>query len=516
MGKKNLDKLFQEKFSNFSDAPDEKVWQSIETSLDKKKKSRKAIPLWWKLGGAAAVLAIAFYVINPFEGKGLQIPEVTDTEVLEDTTKTDPEEAKQLEGSEESDIELVDGQEENQLQNNNALQTEAATVANPHTKTNKRDNRTLNVQTDEKDIELADQEFTGTKQNSKNGFPTNPSAEPNTLIKSKEDPLAVIEDDSKSPNTAEQNTVDTLNKARRDQNILSEEKISSIAELEENQTLDSDAEATKKKSIFDEIAEQEEQKEAIAENKGGKWSAGPSVAPVYFNAVGEGSPVHSLLVPNNKSGGLNLSYGLSVAYEVNPKLKIRSGVHRVDFGYSTNDVAFTSSLESSETGQIANVDYSATAKNILIASSAARSGQEALNDVANLSSAEDFSGQGLSQNGTMSQQFGYLEVPVELQYALLDKKFGINLIGGVSSLFLVDNSISLNAGNLTTDIGEANNINTVNFSTNVGLGINYNLSPKVRLNLEPIFKYQLNTFSRTDGTFQPFTVGVYSGLSFRF
>ena len=40
MGKKNIDKLFQEKLSDFSEMPDEKVWQSINASLDKKKKSR--------------------------------------------------------------------------------------------------------------------------------------------------------------------------------------------------------------------------------------------------------------------------------------------------------------------------------------------------------------------------------------------------------------------------------------------------------------------------------------------
>ena len=116
----------------------------------------------------------------------------------------------------------------------------------------------------------------------------------------------------------------------------------------------------------------------------------------------------------------------------------------------------------------------------------------------------------------MEQQFGYLEIPVELNYVLFDKRFGINLIGGVSSLFLVDNAISLTSGELTTEVGEANNINSVNFSTNVGFGVNYKLTPKVQLNIEPVFKYQLNTFSKTDGTFNPFSIGVYSGLSFRF
>ena len=116
----------------------------------------------------------------------------------------------------------------------------------------------------------------------------------------------------------------------------------------------------------------------------------------------------------------------------------------------------------------------------------------------------------------MVQQMGYLEVPFELNYALIDKKLGVNVIGGVSSLFLIDNSVSLESEGLVTEMGQANNVNDVNFSTNIGLGFNYKFSQKIQLNLEPVFKYQLNTFSDTAGRFRPYTIGVYSGVSFKF
>jgi len=64
MGKKKIDELFQEKFINFEQVPDDKVWQAIAASLDKKKK--RVIPIWWKLGGVAAVIAIGLFTINPF------------------------------------------------------------------------------------------------------------------------------------------------------------------------------------------------------------------------------------------------------------------------------------------------------------------------------------------------------------------------------------------------------------------------------------------------------------------
>ena len=66
------------------------------------------------------------------------------------------------------------------------------------------------------------------------------------------------------------------------------------------------------------------------------------------------------------------------------------------------------------------------------------------------------------------------------------------------------------------EMGEANNINDVNLSTNIGFGLNYNFSPTLQLNLEPMFKYQLNTFTQTSGNFQPYSIGIYTGLSFKF
>ena len=116
----------------------------------------------------------------------------------------------------------------------------------------------------------------------------------------------------------------------------------------------------------------------------------------------------------------------------------------------------------------------------------------------------------------MVQEFGYLEVPMELNYSLMDRKLNIDLIGGISSLFLVNNSVTLESSGSSTEMGQANNLNDVNFSTNIGLGVNYELTDKMKVHLEPMFKYQLNTFSDTEGNFQPYSLGIYTGMSFKF
>ena len=265
-----------------------------------------------------------------------------------------------------------------------------------------------------------------------------------------------------------------------------------------------------KQSIYDAIEEQNELEEAIADNKSGKWSVGPSVAPVYFDASGDGSPIGADFSSNSKSGKLNLSYGLTVAYEAGKKVKIRSGVHRVNYGYSTNGVLFSPTLRAAATDKLANIDYSPNSESIVVQSKESPKNQAAFN------SKEIALSDAPTLDGKMVQQLGYIEVPLEVNYAVLDKKFGVDLIGGLSSLFLVDNSVLLESNQLVTEMGEANNINSLNFSANFGMGLNYQFSPKIRFNVEPVFKYQLNTFSNVSGNFRPYSIGVYSGFSFKF
>jgi hypothetical protein len=111
---------------------------------------------------------------------------------------------------------------------------------------------------------------------------------------------------------------------------------------------------------------------------------------------------------------------------------------------------------------------------------------------------------------------GYFEIPLEMSYAIVDKKFGINLIGGLSTLFLTENTISVSSGNMSADLGKANNLSNVHFSTNFGLGFKYKFFKTFEAKLEPTLKYQINTFSNDAGGFRPYFIGLYSGLSWSF
>tara|TARA_R110002012_G_scaffold263456_2_gene446538 strand:- start:203891 stop:205423 length:1533 start_codon:yes stop_codon:yes gene_type:complete len=510
MNKKSIDELFRERFREFDEVPDEKVWKAIEASLEKKK-SRKVIPIWWKLGGIAAVLSILVVAINPFEKTTEQDQnQVTETKGIDPMEqnpgfKTSEKEADYTNSS----LELVEENHQNASTTDEEVVKEAS-----HTYANSAQSNKLTSTSSKKEKEkgswVQSDKNSALVQESTSKMATE---QPDTYaqaknIKTHEATQGSIKELLKEKEVVAQKDANTNNKAASGIDFNAVKSKNAMASQEEIKAIDK--KEAQKKSIFEAINDQEEV--LLAEHTNEKWSVGPSVAPVYFNGMGEGSPVHTIFVPNSKSGNINMSYGVSVAYEVSKKLKVRSGVHKVDYGYTTNQVSFSPSARA-ETPQVQNIDYAASAKGIVVSS---RVNPDLGGEFSPLTNAFDTTAKSATLDGNLSQQFGYLEVPLELNYAVLDTRFGINVIGGVSSLFLIDNSVLLNSGEQTTEMGEANNINDLNFSTNIGFGLHYKFSPKLQFNIEPIFKYQLNTFSNIAGDFRPFSVGVYSGFNLRF
>ncbi|WP_165749362.1 outer membrane beta-barrel protein [Cellulophaga sp. Z1A5H] len=505
MSKKNLDELFREQFRDFDEVPDEKVWMAIEESLDQNK-SRKIIPIWWwQLGGVAAALVILLFLINPFAKNIEANPSVTDVEhPVQEQPKGIIEKSKNENAAESSPAHVQEEFDANAQEQNN-FNTAPSYVVDEIDSSNSAATKDSSVTNTKK--ATFNTSKTKLAAANKQGKITNPTTKQSSELvlntrnelESANKKSAGLADNSMHQNKKPLKENDGSGNALKNNGNTTELAVN----VEEDQL---DKKEAKKKSIFDEI---EDEEELIAENNTNKWSLSPSIAPVYFNGMGEGSPIHSAFVSNTKTGNVNLSYGIAVAYEVSRKLKVRTGIHKVDYGYNTNQIEFSSSVNGAATIQIANIDYKPTSKNIVV--------QSELNlDTKGAAIANDVTAKSASLNGDLSQQFGYLEVPLELNYALLDKRFGIDVIGGVSSLFLLNNDVFLNSGDQTTEVGEANNINAINFSTNFGFGFNYKLTQKLLFNVEPVFKYQLNTFSNTSGDFQPFSLGVYSGVSFIF
>ena len=308
---------------------------------------------------------------------------------------------------------------------------------------------------------------------------------------------SVAQNDKNKPT----NATNTANSTTTDATKLTE---TTVAEVKKDDEI--------KKSLLDVINDLHdlEKDTEVAEAKRKKWTISPNASPVYYNSITNGSPIDEAFADNSKVGEVNLSYGINVGYDVSKRLTVRSGIHKVDYSYNTQDIALVPSINGNALSTIAFRNNGAAFE---IKDRGAPS--DILYSLYQLPTAESsiFEKQ---IEGKLNQRMSYIEVPVELKYAVLDKKLGVNVIGGVSTLLLTENSISVDSPELFAELGEATNINTVSFSTNIGLGIDYKISEKLEFNVEPMLKYQLNTFSGNTGNFKPYSVGVYTGVSFKF
>jgi hypothetical protein len=202
-----------------------------------------------------------------------------------------------------------------------------------------------------------------------------------------------------------------------------------------------------------------------------------------------------------------MSYGVRGSYALNDKLSVRAGVNKLTLGYSTDDVFVLKNVTATPTDsrlQLRNVDLKEEAEVISFVSVEGF----ALAQIPSVISSQII--------GSIDQKLGFIEIPLELEYEISDQKLGLRVLGGVSALFLNENEVYSTLDGETTLIGRATNINKTSFSANLGVGLDFKLSEKFKLNLEPTFKYQLNTFSNTSGDFKPYFIGIYSGISFKF
>lgn len=259
----------------------------------------------------------------------------------------------------------------------------------------------------------------------------------------------------------------------------------------------------KEKSIFEELPENKEMKVVEENIPINKFEISTHAAPVFYGNLGEGNFLAAQFNNNETQAEVTYSYGVQLAYAISKNLKIRSGINKISMSYNTMDVAYRSVIRPNA---IHSINYPKEQPDL---------------QTNGFTHSKSISSTSRTRVGTLNgallnQQLGYLEIPISLEYSIIDKRIGLHIIGGASTLFLEDNLVSVNSGNLTTALGQANNLNNVSFSTNIGFGLDYNLSESFNLNLEPIFKYQINTFNSELMDSHPFYMAIYTGISFEF
>ncbi|MFV8333178.1 hypothetical protein ACNQGB_16110 [Flavobacterium sp. XS1P32] len=467
--KKNIDRLFQERFKDFESEPSEQVWVNIQLALKEKDKDKKRIPFWIKTSGIAATFLLGVFALYTNTTNDMQKNVVIETKVIKNSFDSKDSATRSTK------------KERNALEINRIPQVIVNTIKNA--KKNEKNNTSpdqfkinSHQEKNQKSVVVYFQ---------KNHSPinqTNSIAGDNNRLQNNQ----VLENNTQNLPFGKSDAADIprISIAALDETHQSELSLKTPNELEE---------ILKNKS--------ESEKEIVALNPNKKWHITPNVAAVYLNPNSGGSAIDPQFLENQKTAENSLSFGIGLTYAISKKVALRSGFNRLALGYNTNNVVYTTGLVNNN---LSNIRYSSKA---LIE----------IKNAASLTSLTPFEKDLQKTNtGAINQKMGYYEIPLEVSYALLDKKFGINLIGGFSTLFLSQNKIALVSSETNVNLGEANNLNPIHFSTNIGLGFRYKILESFQINVEPMLKYQVNTFSNNSGGFTPLFIGLYSGVSYSF
>ncbi len=258
-----------------------------------------------------------------------------------------------------------------------------------------------------------------------------------------------------------------------------------------------------------------------------RWSVGGQATPLY--AYRELYPTSKTSLTqeyfnNVETPIISYSGGVNLSFKASRRLSVQSGVYYARLGQHLNNVYLyqRDELNMGETYQKAGTRMVPVANShgpIVSTSNAAGAEENLLGNrnVALFNNALDLSSSPDAENILVTQNFDYLEIPLTVRYKVIDKRLGVNLISGLSTNWLIGNSVMINAGGDKEQIGETNGIKNLNYSGLLGIGFDYRLFSRVKMNMEPTFKYFLDPVNPENAiNTHPYSFGIYTGFTYSF
>ncbi|MDT7831312.1 hypothetical protein RQM59_02915 [Flavobacteriaceae bacterium S356] len=267
-------------------------------------------------------------------------------------------------------------------------------------------------------------------------------------------------------------------------------------------------EETKGISLFDAVKKNDslfEEKDVLKK----RWGISPSYGYLKTNSFSNGSSIDNSLNNNPVGGNENASFGVNVHFPISKNWGIRSGIHLQQLSFSTQDIGVASGISSNGLASIrsSNTLTSGLNNDVYIGSLENTMAITSLVSSANL----------LTDNAIILQRYGYVEFPIELTYSLRPSdRFSVGLISGISTLLLNDNEILVRSEEYNSYLGEANNLNPINVSVNFGFDLDYVVYKNWSLNVNPMLKVHLVTFTQNSNGFSPYFLGLYTGVKYQF
>lgn len=253
--------------------------------------------------------------------------------------------------------------------------------------------------------------------------------------------------------------------------------------------------------------------------KNSRFMVGGSLVPALSIVSGKGDNKTSSLL-NNENSLPELTANLSVRYNVNPRFSIQTGVGVTTMGQIVRGIDVYAGLSDYYSIK-GKYTYSVqTSSGVVIAENKdVRISDESGDRVkAVIAGVVDPSKLPLDYvNNDLRQRFRYLEVPVVARYKLIDRRIDMNVSGGFSYGYLIENVAFAKVDNRDVRVGYTEGVNRHVLSSQMGFGVEYNISRSFTFNIEPVVRYSLTPFSdASNAADRSYSFGIFSGLFFKF
>lgn len=210
---------------------------------------------------------------------------------------------------------------------------------------------------------------------------------------------------------------------------------------------------------------------------------------VSFN---KSSLIHQSLDNYNRKGTLNYTYGFALRFDLSDNLTVSYGINKTTFSYFTQHIPASNE---SEINRILNYTDASSGQTI--------SSSELSNFLQNESQTD------------LLHQTEYIELPLLFRYSLSSKRFGIHTLGGISTYLRRNENLYVQKeNNDRLKIGSLNNLTGARFSLNLGVGLYYEISENLLIEINPTFKYSLSKYSSQANGDKPYFIGIFTGLTY--
>jgi len=489
---KDIGKVFREKLESIDKSPDPKVWNAIYADLQKKKKRRILfIPFWMKSLGIFSLGVIFSWILfynHSSDDAVLQINplHLPETESTDNNLKKNTNKQTTTAGNRSEENNIHDDDEMNIRDTDSGQSTSASSQKMASGE---------NIYSDTQKSGITKNKKIGTSPNKKTSK-AGKNFEVKTSLKRKSDRPSIDKESKHNKsgknqilndgNSTEITQSDAIDLAKHD---LVNNKENSTIGLESSKNPEENTE--KKIDSLNKKKEKKPLKETIKEEKDStatKEKTGLNVfgygAPTSSGFFAKKSPIDNRLTDNSRKTELSWSYGAYLIYDATPKWSLRFGVKKTNMKLITENASVNGS-------NYTGINYSKFSNAAIYSQTAA-------------------------ETMTLKQEISYFEIPLELKYALINKRFGLNAYGGISYMFLDKNAVYGETPNgKIFELGSMKNLASNSYSINLGVGTDYKFTPRLRLNIEPMFSYHLVDY-KNSGKINPFTFGILTGLQFSF